>query len=128
EVTVSEFLSFLVLGVIQGMTYGIVALGMVLIYKGSKTLNFAQPFMGLFAAFFCWYLTGTPGAAAGGIGQGIDTGPALTRSVRYPFVLFPFDVGSRPRFIIAAFWALLLIGFRGYRLERDIMRLLQTAP
>ena len=32
---VTEFFSFLVLGIIQGLTYGVVALGMVLIYKGT---------------------------------------------------------------------------------------------
>jgi ABC-type branched-subunit amino acid transport system permease subunit len=124
----TEFFSFLVLGVIQGMTYGIVALGMVLIYKGSRTLNFAQPFVGLFAAFFCWYLTGTPGSALSGFGQGIETGPAFIKWLEYPLMLFPFDPGTRPRFVIAAAWSLLLIARVGHSLERDIMRRLERAP
>jgi ABC-type branched-subunit amino acid transport system permease subunit len=124
----TEFFSFTVLGIIQGLTYGIVALGMVLIYKGSRTLNFAQPFMGLLAAFVCWYLTGTPGALTAGFAKGIDTGPSFIRWLRFPLVLFPFDVGTRPRFVIAAVWTLALIGFLGHRVEKDIMRLLERAP
>src|SRR5918996_4256031 len=97
----SEFFSFTALGIIQGMTYGIVALGMVLIYKGTRTLNLAQPFMGLFAAFLCWYLTGTPTVGGFGGGQGIETGPVAIKWLKFPMLLFPFDVGTRPRFIIA---------------------------
>jgi ABC-type branched-subunit amino acid transport system permease subunit len=122
------FLAFGSLGIIQGLTYSIVALGMVLIYKGSRTLNFAQPLMGLFAAYTCWYFTGTPNAKALGAGLGVDTGPGVIRWLRYPLVLFPFDAGTRPRFAIAIFWSLLLIAFVGYRLERDVMELLEKAP
>ena len=123
----TEFLSFLVLGVIQGMTYAVVALGMVLIYKGTRVLNFAQPFMGLFGAFLCWYLTGNP-ASAGGIGQGLATGPGFLRWLEYPTLLFLFDVGTKPRFLVAVFWSLLLIAVIGQRLRNDIMRHLEKAP
>jgi ABC-type branched-subunit amino acid transport system permease subunit len=125
---VSAFFSFSVLGIIQGLTYSIVALGMVLIYKGSRTLNFAQPFMGLFAAFLCWYLTGNPNSVAYKIGAGLETGPSFVRWLRYPLFLFPFDPGTRPRFVIAAAWALVIIGFLAWRLEADVMRLLERAP
>jgi ABC-type branched-subunit amino acid transport system permease subunit len=125
---VSSFFAFTTIGVLQGLTYAIVALGMVLIYKGSRTLNFAQPFMGLFAAFVCWYLTGNAASAAVGSGQGIETGPAFIKWLKYPLVLFPFDVGTRPRFVIATAWALVIIGFVAWRLEDDIMRLLEKAP
>lgn len=124
----SEFFSFLVLGIIQGLIYGIVALGMVLIYKGSRTLNFAQPYMGLFAAYLCWYFTGTPDSHLSGIGQGIATGPAFIKWLEYPLLLFPFEVGTRPRFLVAATWALLLIALSGRQLEHDIMRRLERAP
>ncbi len=124
----SRFLGFGSLGVIQGMTYGVIALGMVLIYKGTRILNFAQAFMGLFAAYLCWYLTGTPGSLATGLGQGLETGPVFLKWLEYPLLLFPFDVGTKPRFAIAAFWALVLIAFSGRSLERDIMRRLERAP
>ncbi len=124
----SEFFSFFSLGLIQGLTYGVVALGMVLIYKGTRVLNFAQPFMGLFAAFLAWYLTGTPGSTATGVGQGIETGPAFIKWLEYPMLLFPFDVGTRPRFAIAALWSLVLIVVIANRLENDVMRLLERKP
>jgi ABC-type branched-subunit amino acid transport system permease subunit len=125
---VSEFFAFLSLGVIQGMTYGVIALGMVLIYKGTRTLNFAQASLGLFAAYFCWYLTGSPNSAVTGFGQGIETGPVFIRWLEYPLLLFPFDTGTKPRFVIAAFWSLLLIARVGHGIERDIMRRLENAP
>ena len=124
----SEFFSFLVLGIIQGMTYGVVALGMVLIYKGTRVLNFSQPFMGLFAAFLAWYFAGTPGSSVLGTGQGIETGPVAIKWLKYPMFLFLFDVGTKPRFLVAAFWALVLIAFTAWRLEQDIMRHLEKAP
>jgi ABC-type branched-subunit amino acid transport system permease subunit len=125
---VSEFFAFLSLGVIQGMTYGVIALGMVLIYKGTRTLNFAQAVMGLLAAYFCWYLTGTPNSVVSGVGQGLETGPAFIKWLEYPLLLFPFDVGTKPRFVIAAFWSLVLIARLGHDIERDIMRRLENAP
>lgn len=124
----TEFLSFLVLGVIQGLTYGLVALGMVLIYKGTRILNLAQPAMGLFAAFLCWYLTGNLGSLNANFGAGIETGPVFIKWLRYPLLLFPFDVGTKPRFAIAAFWALVAIMWIAFRLEADIMRHLERAP
>jgi hypothetical protein len=97
----SEFFAFLSLGVIQGMTYGVIALGMVLIYKGTKTLNFGQASLGLLAAYFCWYLTGTPNSAVTGFGQGLETGPAFIKWLEYPLLLFPFDPGTNEGLIDA---------------------------
>src|SRR5581483_8876013 len=128
EHAMKDFLAFGSLGIIQGFTYAIVAFGMVLIDRGSRTVNFAQPLMGLFAAYTCWYFTGTPNARTLGVGLGIESGPAVIKWLRYPLVLFPFDVGTRPRFAIAAFWSLVFIAFVGYRLERDIMELLKNSP
>ncbi|HVL81343.1 MAG TPA: ABC transporter permease [Actinomycetota bacterium] len=112
-----ELLSFLVLGVLQGLTYGIVALGIVLIYKGSRTVNLAQPFMGLFTAYVAWYLL-----------DRLETAGWYLSWIRYPTLLFLFEQGSAPRFLLAAFWSLLLIARIGYRLEHDIMRRLERAP
>jgi branched-subunit amino acid ABC-type transport system permease component len=124
----SEFLAFATLGVIRGMVYGVIALGIVLVYKGSRTLNLAQPFFGLFAVFIAWYLTGwggIPGAPETAIG-GIDTGPWFIRWIRYPLGLFLFDLGSRPRFLIAAIVSLLLIMRIAHRIDHDLMRRLEA--
>ena len=53
----TEIFSHLVFGVILGLVYGLLALGMVLIYKGTRTLNFAHPYQGLLCAFVAWWLT-----------------------------------------------------------------------
>lgn len=54
-------------GLVNGSMYGMLALGIVLVYRGSRVLNFAQVELGTFAAFIAWMLTderGWPWAAA----------------------------------------------------------------
>jgi ABC-type branched-subunit amino acid transport system ATPase component/ABC-type branched-subunit amino acid transport system permease subunit len=43
-------LAVIVLGVIIGMTYGLLAVGLVLVFRANKIINFAQGQIGLFAA------------------------------------------------------------------------------
>ncbi|MFN2642887.1 MAG: branched-chain amino acid ABC transporter permease [Actinomycetota bacterium] len=47
---------FLVLGVINGAVYGLLATGLVLVYKGARVFNFAQAEFGTVAAFFAYWL------------------------------------------------------------------------
>ena len=49
---------YLVNGVVIGSIYGLVALGLVLVYKGTRTLNFAHGEMGMVAAFTVFSLWG----------------------------------------------------------------------
>lgn len=46
--------TFLVLGLIQGAVYGLVAIGLALVYKGARVFNFAQGEYGTVAAFIAW--------------------------------------------------------------------------
>lgn len=46
----------IVAGIVYGAIYGLLALGIVLVYKGSRVLNFAQGELGGFALFFTWWL------------------------------------------------------------------------
>lgn len=48
----------LVLGLVQGGTYGLIALGLVLVYKGSRVLNFAQAEVGTASLYVAWLLSG----------------------------------------------------------------------
>ncbi len=48
--------SFVVIGVAQGAVYGLVALGLVLVYKGSRVFNFAQGEFGTMGAFIVFIL------------------------------------------------------------------------
>ena len=61
----------LVLGIVEGGIYGLLAVGIVLVYRGSRVLNFAQGEIGTVALVVAWYVStdwGLPwivGAAAG---------------------------------------------------------------
>lgn len=49
-------MSTIVLGVATGAIYGLVAVGIVLVYKASRVLNFAQAEFGTFALYLTWFL------------------------------------------------------------------------
>lgn len=52
-------LSFLIQGIIQGAVIGLIAIGIVLTYKGAKVFNFAQAEFGSIAAFLLlWFSQG----------------------------------------------------------------------
>ena len=108
HVTFSEFNSALALGITQGLVYGLLALGIVLVYKGSRTLNFAQPYFGLVAAFLCWWFT------YNGKLWGVQ--------------IMPLEAGSNLRFVISAAIALVLIGLYGFGVEHGVIRRLGNAP
>lgn len=99
----SELISYVILGLSRGLIIGVLALGLALIYKGTRVLNLAQPFFGLLGAFLCWWLTSRAG-------------------------FLPFAQDSRPRFIVAAVLALALVGLNGWSLERTLFRKLRRAP
>lgn len=99
----SELISYVILGISRGLIIGMLALGLVLIYKGTRILNLAQPFFGLLGAFLCWWLT-----------------------ARASFL--PFQEMSRPRFLVAALLALVLVGLNGWSLQRNLFRKLRRAP
>lgn len=70
----------LVVGFITGGIYGLYALGLVLVYKGSGVLNFAQAELGTFALFLCQslvvgydqpYLVGALGAVLFALAMGL---------------------------------------------------------
>jgi len=49
-------LQAIVLGIFQGVTYSLLAVGLVLVYKGAKVFNFAQGAFGMVAAYAAWAL------------------------------------------------------------------------
>jgi len=98
-----ELFSYLVVGLTRGLIYGILALGLVLVYKGTKILNLAQPFFGLLGAFLCWWLT-----------------------ARAAFL--PFDQMTRPRMLVAALITIVLVALNGISLEKSLFHRLRNAP
>ena len=58
-----QFLQLMISGVSQGCIYGLIALGFVLIYKGTETVSFAQGelmILGAFAGLACMSTMGFP--------------------------------------------------------------------
>jgi branched-subunit amino acid ABC-type transport system permease component len=46
----------IVAGLVSGSIYGIIALGLVMVYRGSRVLNFAQVELGTFGLYVAWWL------------------------------------------------------------------------
>jgi ABC-type branched-subunit amino acid transport system permease subunit len=105
---VTTFLAYLAVGFIQGLIYGLLALGLVLVYKGTRVVNFAHPYFGLVCAFMAWWLT--------------------AKASYPPFSWLPFEENSLPRFAIAAVLALVIIALYGLAVEHGVMRRLRQAP
>src|SRR5437870_4243265 len=51
-----EAIQAIVSGLFQGATYGLLAVGLVLVYKGTRVFNFAQGEFGTLAAYVAWIL------------------------------------------------------------------------
>lgn len=49
-------IAFIIIGIIQGAVIGLIAIGLVLVYKGSRVFNFAQAEFGTVAAYVMWGL------------------------------------------------------------------------
>lgn len=97
------FLQRLVDGLSQGSVYALIALGLVIIYRGTGHLNFAQGEMALFAAYVV-YQMGEWGLPIGialviGLGTGFVIGAAaevgLVRPIakKSPFAVFIVTIG-----------------------------------
>src|SRR5439155_8685482 len=104
----STFLGYVAIGVTSGFVYALLALGIVLIYKGSRVVNLAHPFFGLLAAFLAWWM--------------------IHKASFPPFSWLPFQLDSRPRVVLCALIALVVVGINGFLLERTVMRRLRRAP
>jgi ABC-type branched-subunit amino acid transport system permease subunit len=99
----SSLISYFVLGSTRGLVYGILAVGLVLTYKGTRVLNLGQPFFGLLGAFVCWWLTAEA-------------------------KFLPFAAATRPRLLFALPLALALTAALALGLERALFRRLRNAP
>jgi branched-chain amino acid transport system permease protein len=53
----ARFLQYLFNGLSVGSVYALIALGLVIVYRGSGHLNFAQGEMAMFSAFLAWWYT-----------------------------------------------------------------------
>ena len=104
----SQFLGYLAIGISAGLVYALLALGIVLVYKGSRTINFAHPFFGLLCAYLTWWLA--------------------SQGVLFGVQLMPFDPDTAPRYALALLLGLVLIGLWGWGCERRVMWPLRNQP
>ncbi len=74
------FIDRLILGLQEGAIYASLALALVIIYRSSGLLNFAQGEMALFSGFLTWWLASTDE------GLGLPVGLAILLSVAISFV------------------------------------------
>jgi branched-chain amino acid transport system permease protein len=82
-------LTFLVIGLFQGAVYGLLAVGLVLVYKGTRVFSFAQGEFGTVAAFVTFALFEQLGlpygvAVAGGLAGAVVLGLLVERLVIRP--------------------------------------------
>lgn len=54
----ARFLQYVFNGLSSGAVYSLLALGLVIVYRGSGHLNFAQGEMAMLSAFFAWWYSG----------------------------------------------------------------------
>jgi branched-chain amino acid transport system permease protein len=103
----------LLIGVIGGAAYGLLALGLVLIYKSSGVFNFAQAEFGTVAVFALYLLQGPFGyalALVGSLAVAVVFGLAVERLVIRPL----FDAPRVTLLVATAGVALLAVGTELY--------------
>ena len=61
-----QFAQQVVGGLAQGAIYGSLALALVLIYKATEVINFAQGEMAMFSTYICWSLITHQASRTGG--------------------------------------------------------------
>ncbi|HVA42342.1 MAG TPA: branched-chain amino acid ABC transporter permease [Acidimicrobiales bacterium] len=108
----SHILQFTVLGLANGTIYALIALGLSLVYKATRAINFAQGEVGTLAAFIAWELIArhhqnwVVGALAG------LAAAAVVGYVMHRFVATPMREASRVSLTIATLGvAFTLYGF-----------------
>ena len=106
----------LVLGIVEGGIYGLLAVGIVLVYRGSRVLNFAQGEIGTVALIVAWYVSTDRGlpwiaGAAAGIAAATAVGLLFER-----LVVRKMADSSRISVAVATVGLLLLLLALGFRL------------
>ncbi len=112
--------TYVVIGMISGVIYGLTALGLVLIYKGSRVFNFAQAEFGTMAMYVIFFSTERgslpyPLAIALALLSGVVFGLIVERFVARPLASAPKVIAL----VGTAGIALLAIGFELFRFKPE---------
>lgn len=92
-----RFLQFFFDGLSQGSIYALIALGLVIIYRGSGYLNFAQGEMAMLSAFLAWWYNGMGLSPWLAVGVAASTAFVLAMGVER-FIIRP--IGQRSPFAV----------------------------
>jgi branched-chain amino acid transport system permease protein len=115
-VTGTDLLQSLVIGVVNGAVYALIALGLVLVYRSSGIFNFAQAEFGTVAVYGAWFSFthwGLPYVVAALFGVACGIAAALLTE---RFVIRPLSQGPKVTLLVAtAGIALLSIGVAFWR-------------
>jgi branched-subunit amino acid ABC-type transport system permease component len=109
-----RFAPFLVSGLATSATYVLSAVGIVVLYRASGVVNFAQGAIGALGAFICYAIIEGGGFQVVGWGAGILV--AILVSLFYGRLLAPRLAYGDPvmRAVATLSFALILLGFMGY--------------
>lgn len=110
----ADFTPFLVSGLATSATYVLSAVGLVVLYRASGVVNFAQGALGALGAFISWTVVEHGGPEILSWLAGVFTSAAL--AFLYGRVLAPRLAYSDPvmRAVATLSFALILLGFMGY--------------
>jgi branched-chain amino acid transport system permease protein len=87
---VREFIQFTLGGISFGMVYAAIALSLVLIWRGTRILNFAQGAMAMLTTYLAWTVTGHSGSYWAGFAAALAGGLVLGAVVER-FVVRPVE-------------------------------------
>ncbi|CAN7608981.1 branched-chain amino acid ABC transporter permease [Bradyrhizobium sp. LjRoot220] len=109
-----DFTPFLVSGLALAATYVLSAVGIVVLYRASGVVNFAQGAVGALAAFISWSIVEHGGPAA--LSWLVGVAVAAILSLAYGSVIATRVVSTDPitRAVATLSFALILLGFMGY--------------
>jgi branched-chain amino acid transport system permease protein len=109
-----DFTPFFVSGLATAATYVLSSVGIVVLYRASGVVNFAQGAVGALAAFISWSIVENGGPAAWSWIAGVAVATAV--SYFYGRVIAPRLAYSDPimRAVATLSFALILLGFMGY--------------
>ena len=79
-------MTVLTLGVVNGAIYGLLAVGIVLIYRGTKVISFAQGEIGTFSLYLAWLVT-TEAGLPWLVGAAVAIGGATLIGVGFEFLV-----------------------------------------
>ena len=81
-----EFLEFTLGGIATGMIYAAIALSLVLIWRGTRILNYSQGGMAMFTTYIAWLVIRDTGSYWAGFAVALAAGLVLGSVLEYTVV------------------------------------------